>query len=67
MKNVTLEETEIRDQAHEMWAEGTSEEMATASEIEAVLNSQGYTGLMFDAWFDTMQGFYRWRCDINKL
>ena len=67
MKNVTLQETEIRSQPHEMWAEGTSEEMATASEIEEVLNTQGYTGNMFDAWFDTMQGFYRWRCNINPL
>ena len=67
MKNVTIENTEIRDQAHEMWAEGITDEMATQSEIEETLNKQGYTGNRFDMWVDTSQGFYRWRCDITKL
>jgi len=67
MKKLTLENTEIRSQPHEMSAEGISDELATIWEIEEILNTHGYTGDYFAAWFDRMQGFYRWNCEIKKL
>lgn len=65
--NVTKENTEIRDKSHEMRAEGSSYECATISEIETVINQYGYTGNNYDSWFDTMQGFWRWSCDIKPF
>lgn len=56
---------EIRNQAHEMWAEGCDDDPYTSSEIEDYLNERGYTGNNFDMSFDTMQGLWRWSCDIK--
>lgn len=64
---VTREETEIRDQAHEMWAEGTSDEMPASSDIETLLKNEGYFASDIERWFDDMQGFWRWNCNIKKL
>lgn len=63
---VTREETEIRDQAHEMWAEGTSGLMPDIVDIESLLLGLGWKASNVEVWYDNMQGFYRWNCSITK-
>lgn len=61
------EETEIRNQAHEMRAEGTSDEMPTEADVESLLTGEGYEASNIEMWFDGAQGFYRWNCDIKPI
>lgn len=64
---VTRENTEIRDQSHEMWAEGTSDTDPHASDIKTFLEEYGYEASNMDSWYDSLQGFWRWSCDIKKF
>jgi hypothetical protein len=64
---VKREETEIRNQAHEMWAEGTSDVEPKKEDIEALLKKEGYTAINIDTGYDGMQGFWRWDCEITPL
>lgn len=66
---VDLKNTEIFDQPWKMWAEGTSIfdlQKPLESCIYAVIESQGFKAKNIEIWFDDMQMFYRWNCDIEK-
>lgn len=63
---VTRENTEIRDQVHEMWAEGTGDIEPVTTDIETLLNNEGYQASNIEIWYDDMQGFWRWNCNIKK-
>jgi hypothetical protein len=64
---VTRELTEIADQAHQMWAEGTSDEEPTKDEIVELLKKEKWVAKNIDVFMDTMMGFWRWNCDIERL
>lgn len=68
---VDREHTEICDQAHQMWAEGTSIGGSEGLEpketdIQKLLGSEGWEADEIDIWFDTLQKFWRWSCKIAK-
>lgn len=60
-------ETEIRDQAHLMDAEGTCDERPAEIDIERYLKSRGYSGYQHSIYYDSFQCFWRWSCNIIKL
>lgn len=64
---VERKNTEILDQPHQMCAEGTDDEKPKIEDIEVILKNEGWGVFNVDIWFDTMQGFWRWNCDILKL
>ncbi len=66
---VDRKHTEIFDQAHQMWAEGTSigdgEGLKPKVEdIQNLLSSEGWVTDEIDIWFDDLQKFWRWSCKI---
>jgi len=67
---VDREHTEIFDQPHQMWAEGTEvsrmHNAPTAPDIRKLLESEGWKAYEIDVWYDTLQGFWRWLCKISK-
>jgi len=64
---VTRLNTEIRDQAHEMWAEGCGDVDPLRSDIIKLLEDEGFEAKNIDIWFDRMQYLYRWTCTIERL
>lgn len=62
---VTRENTEIRTHAHLMDAEGTADTKPMKSEIEFLLSKEDYNAKDIEIWFDNMQGFWRWNCEIE--
>ena len=56
--------TEIRDKKHLMDAEGTSDIEPKAEDIKSLLRLENWECSNIDIWFDNMQGFWRWNCDI---
>jgi len=64
---IEAKNSEIRDQAHLMDAEGTSDEQPSINEIESFLAQKGWQPNDIDIWFDNMQGFWRWNCKIEML
>ena len=64
---VTRENTEIRDQTPDlMVAEGTSDVEPKSKDIKELLLSENWNSSNIDIWFDNMQGFWRWNCDISR-
>jgi hypothetical protein len=63
---IKRENVEIRDQAHEMWAEGCQDEKPVFSEITELLESEGFKHDWIESHFDSMQGLWRWICDIER-
>lgn len=59
--------TEILDQAHQMRAGGTSDEPINHDEVMELLAKENYFAKDIESWFDSMQGFYRWECNIISL
>lgn len=62
---VERKNTLIRDQLHEMWAEGTSEVMPTHTDIKLLLISLGWHAENIQVFYDSFQRFYRCQCDIK--
>jgi len=63
--------TEICDQDHQMWAEGTSigsgEDLKPEkADIQQLLASEGWIAYEIDIRFDRIQKFWRWVCRIKK-
>lgn len=68
---VDIQHTEIFDQAHQMWAEGTSIGAGKGLEpkekdIQHLLGTEGWIADEIDIWFDNLQGFWRWSCKIVR-
>lgn len=63
---VERKNTEIRDQQHLMDAEGTSDVEPKSEDIKMLLLSENWECSNIDIWFDNMQGFWRWNCDISR-
>lgn len=67
---VDRKHTEIFDQAHQMWAEGTSiggEGLEPKeADIQKLLGSERWATDEIDIWFDNLQKFWRWSCKIAK-
>jgi len=59
-------ELEIRDQPHEMWAEGTSDLHPSLADIEVAINNRGYSASNIGITRDDMQGLWRFTADITK-
>jgi hypothetical protein len=57
--------TEIFDQAHQMYAEGSEDFCVEISEIKEFLFSIGYQSYNEDIFFDNVQKCYRWTADIR--
>lgn len=64
---IKIENTEIRDQAHLMVAEGACDDKPTLDDIVNFLSEHGFVPNDIDVSYDTMQGFWRWNCNIQKL
>ena len=64
---VKIEETEIRSQAHEMWAEGTADVLPSNEDIIKLIGEKGFEATNIESWFDTCQLFYRWNCEIKPI
>ena len=64
--NLLRENTEIRDQSHEMLAEGSCDDEPTKDEVIKFLNSLGWVGKCINISFDGMQNVWRWNCDIIR-
>lgn len=65
--NLLRENTEIRDQQHEMWAEGSCDDEPTKEEVIAFVKTLGWVGRCVEISFDGMQTVWRWSCDIAHL
>lgn len=68
---VDRKHTEIFDQPHQMWAEGTSigngeGTMPEEQDIRRLLGNEGWEAAEIDIWFDGLQKFWRWNCKITK-
>ncbi len=63
---VERKNTEIRSHQHLMDAEGTSDIKPKAEDIKALLLSENWESSNIEIWFDNMQGFWRWNCDISR-
>ena len=50
-----------------MIAEGTCDLQPNKNDIVVFVQKQNYCALNIEIWFDNMQGFYRWNCDIINL
>ena len=57
---------QIRDQAHLMDAEGTSEKCLLPDEIKSELLTRGYNAYDIDIDYDYMMNCWRWGCRIEK-
>ena len=66
-ENLERKNTEIRDQAHLMDAEGACDIEPTEQEIQEYLSGMGWIAYDINISYDNMQGFWRWNCDIKKL
>ena len=58
---------EIRDQPHQMWAEGSSDKEPTVKKIESMIIERGFKPSKIDIHFDNMMGFWRFLTDIEKI
>ena len=56
---------ELRDRAHEMWAEGCQETEPQIHEINKAVNDCGYYTENIDIHYDELQGLWRWFCYIK--
>jgi hypothetical protein len=59
-------DTEIRDQLHEMCAEGTADDEPMLIDVYSHLAEHGWQAHDIDIWFDNMQKVWRWVCTISK-
>jgi len=57
-------EVEVRDQNHEGWVEGTSDERPSVAEVRAAIIERGYKTGPIDIWQDSFQGFWRFSSTI---
>jgi len=64
---LSRENTEIRNQSHEMWAEGMEDFEPSKTEIKSFLLSLGYISHVTDIFYDDMQKVYRWNADISNI
>lgn len=62
--NLQRQNTEIEDQAHKMWAEGSCDNEPTNDEIVIFMTECGWAIYNINISFDNMQGFWRWNCDL---
>lgn len=61
-----LENTEVKDQQHEMFAEGSCDDEPTEQEIIIFLRSMGWDSSGVEIFFDGMQSVWRWKSYIKK-
>lgn len=59
--------TEFRNQPHEMCVEGAEDDQMTEEDIIKYCADFGYKASEIDIWFDKMQGVWRWVCDIELI
>lgn len=57
----------IRDQIHEMIAEGTSNSELKDNAILVELLKRGFNAFNIEIWFDEMMNVYRWKSDILPI
>lgn len=67
LRSVTRENTEICDQAHQMFAEGTSDIEPKEIDIQKMLAEELLAVDEIEIFFDNLQGFWRWSCKIAHL
>ena len=65
MNILDVKNIEIRDQEHEMFAEGCHDEKPTECEVKAAIIRSGYVGRNVDIFYDNMQKLWRWTADIS--
>lgn len=59
--------TEIFDQKHQMYAEGSCDDEPTISEVISFVKLIGWDARCVDISFDGIQNVWRWTCDIKPL
>lgn len=64
MTNLLIKNTEIESQAHKMWAEGSCDLQPNDFEIIAFMIEQKWAVRNVIIFYDTMQHFWRWNCDL---
>lgn len=68
MENLKRENTEIEDQVHKMWAEGSCDDEPLYEEVVAFMATLGWEVRYVQISFDGMQSCWRWNCDlISKI
>lgn len=55
----------IRDQAHELWAEGSSETKLSTKEIFENIKNVGFLASNIDIFYDEMMSVWRFTADIK--
>ncbi len=59
--------TEICDQLHQMYAEGTSDIILEEYEIIQYLLNKKYAASNIDIWHDDFKSIWRWYADIDII
>lgn len=60
------ENTQINDQTNNPWAEGITTMKPVEEYIRWMLASEGWIAGEIDVFYDKLQGFWRWECDIER-
>lgn len=63
--NLDRRNTEIEDQAHKMWAEGSCDDEPTNGEVIEFMRQQEWVVSNVQISFDGMQSCWRWNCDLK--
>ena len=63
---INRNDVEIKNQIHEMYAEGCQHTKPIFSEITDLLKNEGFSHDKIESHYDEMQGLWRWLCDIKN-
>ena len=64
---ISRSDIEIKDQPHQMWAEGCHDDKPSSEEIISILNVEGFESKGIEIWEDTLQCLWRWHCEILRV
>ena len=64
---IDRKDVEIRNQQHERWAEGCHSDKPDERDISGLLLNEGYSHKTIELWIDTLQGLWRWHCEIRRI
>lgn len=64
---INRDNTEIRNHAHLMDAEGLEDSQPTEVEIAQFLRDEGWEATNIDIGFDNIMGMWSWSCDIDFI
>jgi len=62
---ISIENTTIDDQPHQMVAEGSEDSKIDESEVYMFMDAQGWHVQSIEINFDTLQSVWRWTCKLH--